>query len=401
MRIGVLACPALLILSVLFSVGSSAAEESVWTELPELPPNPGQETQIGLAGPFAGVHNGALIVAGGANFPEAPPWEGGKKVWWDDVFVLTRGEDGAYAWQPGGEPRWALPSKLAYGVSINTAEGVLCIGGCDGDGNCRQDVFLLKWNPEAKAVEIEQMPPLPGPLAFMGGARVGDVIYVAGGQDKMADASATKRFLALDWSKKGDPAAFKWQELPAWPGPARVLPVAASQSNGSADCLYLFSGRDFGPGRDTVPLTDAYSFNPQTAVWQRLEDVAVDGEKRSVTAGVAFREGANRIQVVGGDDMKSFMAREAQGKQIATMEDKAAADALQQQLNQSLAEHAGFSKDILCYDTAANAWSKSGEFPTTSHVTTVAVEWDGAVVVPSGEIRPGVRTPKVWLGARK
>jgi N-acetylneuraminic acid mutarotase len=181
-----------------------------------------------------------------------------------------------------------------------------------------------------------------------------------------------------------------------------VLPVAAAQSNGSVDCLYVFSGRDFGPDRDTVPLTDAYSFNPQTAVWQRLEDVTVDGEKRSVTAGVAFRGDANRILVVGGDDMKSFLEREALGKQIAATQDAAAGEALQQRLNQSLVEHAGFSKDILCYDTGANAWSKAGEFPTTSHVTTVAVEWDGAVVIPSGEIRPGVRTPKVWrLGAGK
>ena len=31
---------------------------------------------------------GAILVAGGANFPDKKPWEGGKKVWYDTVFVL-------------------------------------------------------------------------------------------------------------------------------------------------------------------------------------------------------------------------------------------------------------------------------------------------------------------------
>ena len=39
--------------------------------LPDLP------DAIGMAGPFVGVHNDALIVAGGANFPVA----GGEDLW--------------------------------------------------------------------------------------------------------------------------------------------------------------------------------------------------------------------------------------------------------------------------------------------------------------------------------
>ncbi|HRE82055.1 MAG TPA: hypothetical protein PLN52_13445, partial [Opitutaceae bacterium] len=38
----------------------------IWDELPALPPAPGQPRQIGVAGPFAGVHNHVLIVAGGS-----------------------------------------------------------------------------------------------------------------------------------------------------------------------------------------------------------------------------------------------------------------------------------------------------------------------------------------------
>src|SRR6185312_16330999 len=54
-----------------------------WKQLPPLP------DRLGFAAPFAGVSSGALIVAGGANFPGAMPWEGGQKAWHDSIFVLA------------------------------------------------------------------------------------------------------------------------------------------------------------------------------------------------------------------------------------------------------------------------------------------------------------------------
>ena len=70
------------VLAVLVGSGSQAVcGEALlrWSDLPALPPGAGQTEQIGVAGPFAGVHGGALIVAGGANFPQAAPWKGGAK----------------------------------------------------------------------------------------------------------------------------------------------------------------------------------------------------------------------------------------------------------------------------------------------------------------------------------
>ena len=92
---------------------------------------------IGFAGPFAGTSGGALIVAGGANFPDKMPWEGGRKVWYDTAFVLDR---------TNGQWRSALklPRPLGYGVSVTTPDGVLCIGGSDATQHVR-DVFLLRW----------------------------------------------------------------------------------------------------------------------------------------------------------------------------------------------------------------------------------------------------------------
>src|SRR5690606_37231382 len=55
-----------------------------WKELPSIP------DKEGFAGMFAGVSNENLICMGGANFPNEMPWKGGKKVWYDDIFVLSK-----------------------------------------------------------------------------------------------------------------------------------------------------------------------------------------------------------------------------------------------------------------------------------------------------------------------
>ena len=72
------------ILMIVLVFACSDAVHGDWTRLPSLP------DKEGFAGSFAGVSNGALIVAGGANFPDKKPWEGGGKVWYDTVFVLQR-----------------------------------------------------------------------------------------------------------------------------------------------------------------------------------------------------------------------------------------------------------------------------------------------------------------------
>jgi SSS family transporter len=58
-------------------------------------------------------------------------------------------------------------------------------------------------------------------------------------------------------------------------------------------------------------------------------------------------------------------------------------------------EHPGFPKEALAYHTITDTWTSAGAIPR-NHVTTIAVEWDGAIIVPSGEVRPRVGSPQVW-----
>ena len=99
---------------------TEAASPLEWSNLEPLP------DEHGFAGAFAGISNGALIVAGGANFPDGFPWEGGEKAWHDSIFVL---EEPGGAWKKLDEK---LPRPLAYGVSASTSSGTYFIGGQDG-----------------------------------------------------------------------------------------------------------------------------------------------------------------------------------------------------------------------------------------------------------------------------
>ena len=182
-----------------------ADDSLAWSKLPSLP------DVHGFAGPFVGTHNGALLVAGGANFPDKKPWEGGTKVWYDRVFVLERPDD---AWKAAGK----LPRPLGYGVSLNTKIGVVCIGGSDPNRHYA-DVFVMRW--ENGELTMSSLPSLPKPCANFCGEMLGNTIHVAGGIETPTSTNALKTFWSLDLDSN-EP---RWQELEAWPGPARMLAV--------------------------------------------------------------------------------------------------------------------------------------------------------------------------------
>lgn len=386
----------LLLPFVLFLLWSPISSQSLfsleWEELSSLPSSQSGKAHLGLAGAFAGVHNNALIMAGGANFPDKAPWEGGQKVWWDEIYVMDgENEDQGFIRQTV-----KLPQALAYGVSIPTDKGLLCIGGEDSSSVSNR-VFLLQWNRATQEVTIEYLPNLPRPLAFMAGTSVGQTVYVVGGKESKA-GDATHNFWSLDLSKDD----LVWEERSPFAAPPRLLPLATTQSNGQTDCLYLFSGRRVEKGKGTQVLSDAYEFNPTTNSWQSLPDIKPkDGEERSIMAGTCVSSGANHLLFFGGADGKILLQLEALAEAIASANDTIKRQELEQEQKAIFEEHPGFSKDILTYHTITKSWAKIGELPFTSPVTTTAIKWDDRFILPSGEIQPGIRTPKVWQATAK
>jgi N-acetylneuraminic acid mutarotase len=296
------------------------------------------------------VSNGALLVAGGANFPGKKPWDGGKKVWYDAVFVLEK---------PGGKWKDAgkLPRPLAYGVSATHGGGVVCVGGSDADRH-HADAFRMDWK-DGKLLTTK-LPPLPKPLANGCGALVGEVLYVAGGQVQPDAESTSKAAWRIDLSAK-EP---EWEEIAACPGDGRILAVAA----GFDGAFWLVGGADLVMGKGGKPerrcLKDAYRYDPGKG-WTRIADLPCP----VVAAPSPAPTDAQGFYLLGGDD----------GSQVGAAPGK----------------HRGFSKQVLRYDTKAAKWMEAGTLHAP-RVTVPLVMWNTAWVVPSGEVRPGVRSPEVW-----
>lgn len=386
--------------------GFAAVTSLNWDRLPALPPAAGEAKQPGVAGPFAGVQGDTLIVAGGANFPDKLPWDGGAKIWWDDIWILENLSSAAPRWVT--DKTFKLPRRLGYGISVSTPDGVICAGGHDAD-RCYADVFLLSWDARTRKIRRTDLPPLPEPLSFMAGALVGTTLYIAGGQTTMKDAMPSSLFWSLDLAQRGRSAEFKWSVLPAWPGPARILPVAAAQRTPRGEEFFLFSGRTPQAGRATKILSDAYAFEPRTRTWRMLPSIS-DGVRGglSVMAGSAVAMGESEILLFGGDRGELFRELEAHDLAIAALRARivSAPDgergALEREISERLAakrrvydSHPGFARDVLAFDTQREIWRTVGRSPVLPPVTTVAVKYREAILLPSGEVKPGIRTTDI------
>ncbi|MEQ9459977.1 MAG: hypothetical protein RIG82_03360 [Phycisphaeraceae bacterium] len=352
-----------------------------WISMPEVPDG------IGVAGPYVGLSNNGLIVAGGANFPVAAGedlWDV-PKVWHREVWVLKN------ALSDGEASTWAGPYELdrarGYGASVTTPYGVLCIGGNDGD-EVFSDVFLLVWDPDSESITQLPLPSLPEPLVYASAMLVGETIYLAGGQTDSGLGSASKGFWRLDLSSyASDPSTLYWEALPSWPGSARAFNMVSAQHNGFDTCVYVLGGRRVSESGEVEVLSDIYEFNPTrydseaydkvTGTYSGTDRHAEPWRSRADMpeprmAGTAVAWGQSHVFLLSGDDGALF------GR----------ADDLKD-------DHPGFPRRALAYHTITDTWVDAGPIPA-NQVTTHAVKVDGSVLIASGEVRPRVRSTAVW-----
>ena len=371
---------------------------------------------IGVAGPAVGVHNDVLIVAGGANFAKAddPKLWDVEKQYHDRVWILERaqtGEGEVFQWRVDTE-EFRLRKPVAYAAVVSTDFGVLVLGGEDSKGPT-DSAFLLSWSGEKRTLVENDLgvPDLPARCTAGGAAIVGGYVYLVAGQVEESDKrrrasrvvwrlelSRLKRELNSDVNRETD----RWEPIAGWPndGPPRMFPLIASQHDGFNDRLYVFGGRRFLDGKDRSDLRnleflkDGWSFNPEayesdrfdlesqtyegSTAWKRLADAPVP-----LTAGSAVPFGPAHIIVpayADGSVLKSFLDS---GKAMRDY------------------PHPGFPTRAFAYHTITDTWISMGAIPA-AQVTTPAVRWGDDIFLVSGEIRPRVRTRRVWkIGVRE
>lgn len=316
-----------------------------WQQLADLP------DAEGWAGMFAGVSNGALIVAGGANFPEKPLWEGGPKRWTDRVFVMTPDSAG---WMDAAP----LPQPLGYGATASLPGGVMLIGGSNAGGavaNC----YMLSW--EAGQVSCRELPSLPVTLTGHAAVVMGGKVYVQGGSIAPGEQDAESRLWIFD------PATETWTEGAPMPARGRFLQQMATIGS----TIYVLGGIGLKAGEDgrmqRDMLTEAWSYS-EAAGWRRLSYLPHFCAAGPTPAPVID----GRIYLLGGDDatVKGYTPQ----------------------------NHPGFHNFTLCYTPGTDTWADAGEMAVARAVLPCA-EWNGLAVIVNGEQRPGKRSNQVW-GAR-
>ena len=158
------------------------------------------------------------------------------------------------------------------------------------------------------------------------------------------------------------------------PGASRAVHTVVAQHNGRNQALYVIGGRrikDNYSGPEPFEfLRDIWEFNPSNVVtpWIRKTDAPVH-----MMAGPGAAFGQGHIFILGGSD----------GKLIYM------ADSLKE-------NHPGFPKLAWAYHTITDTWTSLGEIPA-NQVTTTAVKWQDRIIIPSGEVRPRVRSNKIWV----
>ena len=357
-----------------------------WKKIASVPDAGDAKTSLGLAGAINGVNNDVLIVAGGSNFPDKLPWEGGKKVYYDKIFVLQK-KGNEYCWNK--KVKSVLPESIAYCGNTSTPSGIAYVGG-ENENGISDKCFLLKWNEKENAVDVKPLPDFPLALTNIAVTNIEDVIYAVGGDEQN---NSSNSFFSLDLKDKN----LHWKKLPGLPVALANATVVA-QNCKSGKKIFVIGGRSKTPFGISDLHNTVFAFDIQKNQWKRCADISNGLYTTNLSAAGGVALGNNEILITGFDNGKIFHQIETLISKIAQAKTSEEKQKLTKEKNNLSICHKGFDKSLLLYNTNTNAWTKIGELPFPAHVTTTDVKWGNDIIVSNGEIKPGVRTPDVWIG---
>lgn len=310
---------------------------------------------IGLAGPFSGISNNTILVAGGSNFPFGAPWDGHPKIWHDSIYALEGNK-----WI---ELDIKLPHRTAYGVSLSHKDTMVCIGG-GNDETHHSDAYTITYK-DGNAI-INNLPSLSQKTSFMSGAILNDIIYIAGGIEKPDSVYALSFFQALDLNNITD----GWKVLDQCPGDGRILSGCVAQG----EKMYIYGGASLSENENGRPkrhyLNDAFCYDPITSSWTQIASLPYP---LAAAPTPAMTVNQTHFLIFGGDNSKGA----TYGSEETGL---------------------SFNRNILSYNLESDKWKILGETPKQfiASVTTNAVQNGSKYIVAAGEARPGIRTPQIY-----
>lgn len=363
-------------------VFTSAAQKKyeppiTWKQSGVLPVQPNGLIHMGLSGVVSGVVGDQIIIAGGNNFPEGLPWEGGIKKYYNRVIVYNNQKDTLL-----NTFTFNLPANVAYAAVAQLKDGIFYAGGENENGPLSSAYFIKK--SKSQSFEIIELPSLPIAISNAVAVATENAVYVLGGANKEGVSNKVWK-LALNNIKKG------WTAQASMPQPTAFTAAAIANEH-----IYIMGGRCKETNGISKIYKEVYAFDVENNFWEQKASLP-----ETVSAACAVAIDNNKILFIGGDKIVVFHEVEMLAAKIAATADTTIKKELTVVKNNLQKTHPGFSKDVLAYDATLNKWSPYAQLNFTAPVTTSAFLFNHKILLPVGEIKPGIRTPYIWVGSFK
>ena len=347
----------LVLLFVVSTVGAFAQNDNRFNQvkfnaLAPLEVSAGQ----GVSAPFAGVVGDKIVVVGGCNFPDTPAAEGGAKQFYDTIYTFDGG-------------KWNLDSlsvpAVAYGVSVQVPEGLVCIGGAGAEG-ATSAVYLL--TETDGVLQATPLPALPEAKSEAAGAYDGTYIYVAGGETNSA--------YRLKY-----PGSDIWETLAPLPGRVRKQPAGVVQSAALTKNFYLFGGFAPATESDTAYVhSDGLYYDAKTNTWCPTAPVIIEGKECAIVGASAVSSGISHVAVLGGVN-KDVFTRALNHPEEGYLTHPA--------------DWYQFNQEIYLYHTITDAWVSEAKSEKLARAGVAFVPFNGDWYIIGGETKPGIRSAEV------
>ncbi len=395
----------LLLFSVILLACNSekkSAEEFTltWEEVQAVPASFGDISK-GVSAAFVGILDDNLVVAGGCNFPDVPAAEGGKKIFYKDILMLDD-----FGWKKLGE----LPEAIAYGVSITYDDKLIFVGG--QNDNLLSTVYVLEF--EDDVLKLDTLPSLP--FTFDNGAgclHENKIVIFGGNQNGIVSSDVWSLDLGNSdsWQKESTLPIEGGLVQPILVSQSRVLSKKSKEVPGgeiyvSKSMPQLFAFGGFSPavdGRSAQVNQAVWSFNQFALTWEKtVEGASPNEERNSFSGGVGIAVEDSLILLLGGVNQQIF--EEALNRNLyLSKADENTTDTVTQKYRKEAAEYMHhpaewyrFNDEVWLYNTNSDSWKSLGKYPQAALAGASIVADDDVIYVVNGELKPGVRTPKIW-----
>lgn len=317
----------------------------------------------GVSAPFAGFIGDWLIVAGGCNFPDTPAAEGGRKAYYREIYAYNTADP---------EAQWIrqtdLPFAVAYGASVETPDGLVCIGGMNAD-SLITTVVRIEPTERPDSFALSRLPALPAPVDNGAATRTGNRIYLTGGNQK----DEAQKLYTLSPAEENC-----WTELSEYPGHGRIQPTLLSDGENG---LYLCGG--YASKNDTCFLAEELlRYDTDSQIWTVDSRLPADrhGAPRCFVGG-SGTTCKGRLILTGGVDYQIFKN---------AIEGRAPADYMKK-----APEWYRFNSDLLLYDTDAREWQTVEGPKDLARAGGILLRKGDTLYMVCGETKPGVRSNRI------